>query len=90
MRTGDRSKEMAEMKAREMVLARKNTYTHALSDWTELSAGDPVEVFKNAQLLASGYVEEVSLSGRVLGILQEGTVGSAYFLKSDGVLVRRS
>lgn len=78
------------MKAREMVIARRNTYTQPLLDWTELRVGESVEVFKDAQPVAVGHVEEVSSSGRVLWLLTAGAVHSMHYLKSDGVLVRRT
>lgn len=79
-----------DVKARQIVLAKRSTYTHPLSDWSELLAGEQVEVVKDARVVAAGHVEEVSVSGGVLWILQNGVIGPRQFLKSDGVIVRRA
>ncbi|WP_136612106.1 hypothetical protein [Sinomonas albida] len=78
------------MKARGAVLTRRGAHQAPIADWTELRAGDPIEIIKHAQLVAAGRVEEVSLSGNVLWIEADGGEARRLFLKSDGVLVRRA
>jgi hypothetical protein len=78
------------MKARGAVLTRRGTHQAPLTNWTELRAEDPVEIVKHAQIVAVGRVEEVSLSGNVLWLMEEGSEPRRLFLKSDGVLVRRA
>ncbi|NUP74680.1 MAG: hypothetical protein HOQ07_08550 [Sinomonas sp.] len=78
------------MKARGAVLTRRSAHQAPIADWTELRAEDPIEIIKHAQVVASGRVEEVSLSGNVLWIKAEGDEARRLFLKSDGVLVRRA
>ncbi|MCH6472142.1 hypothetical protein [Sinomonas terrae] len=78
------------MKARGAVLTRRSAHQAPLTDWAELRAEDPVEIVKHAQVVATGRVEEVSLSGNVLWLMAEGAEARRLFLKSDGVLVRRA
>ena len=78
------------MKARGAVLTKRSAQQAPVADWTELRAEDPIEIIKHAQTVASGRVEEVSLSGNVLWIMAEGGEPRRLFLKSDGVLVRRA
>ena len=74
------------MKARKTSwAARRNA---ALTDWRELRHGEPVNIVRNAQIIARGQVEEVSESGRVLWIVDNQSETQA-FLASDGVLVQR-
>ena len=81
------------MKARGTVMSGRLASASTVYDWRSLKAGDRVEILKHAQVLAAGEVEEVSLSGNVLWLVQtEAAVPSeaGLFLKSDGVEVRRS
>jgi len=74
------------MKARETIQERRKHA--ALSDWRELQEGEPVNIVRQARIIAQGRVEEVSGSGGVLWIVDEQSQTQT-FLKSDGVLVRR-
>jgi hypothetical protein len=76
------------VKARGTVLSRRRA-SSTVSDWRSLKAGDRVEIFKHAQILARGEVEEVSVSGKVLWLVAAGPSEAHLFLKSDGVQVRR-
>jgi hypothetical protein len=78
------------MKARQMVLAGKNAYRASVVDWADLETGESVELFRHAQVIACGRVEEVSPSGSVLWLAGDGSAGKRHFVKSDGVLVRRA
>lgn len=78
------------MKARGTVMTRRLASASTVSDWRSLQAGDRVEVIKNAQTLAAGEIEEVSLSGSVFWLLAADPSEAQLFLKSDGVQVRRS
>ncbi len=78
------------MKARQMVLAGKNPSRPSVADWADLEMGESVELFRHAQVIASGRVEEVSPSGLVLWLAGDGSAGKRHFLKSDGVFVRRA
>ena len=77
------------MKARGAVLTRRGTHQAPVENWGVLRAGDTVEIVRHAQVIASGEVEEVSLSGNVLWIVPAGHERQL-FLKSEGVLVRRA
>jgi hypothetical protein len=78
------------MKARGTVLSKRIFHAAVVSDWGALKAGEKVEIVKHAHVIASGDVEEVSLSGNVLWLESEGTgAGERLFMKSDGVQVRR-
>ena len=79
-----------QMKARGAVLSRRNTHPATISDWGTLSPGDRVEIIKQAHVIARGEVEEVSQSGNVLWLVPAGPSEKQFFLKSDGVEVRRS
>lgn len=83
-------KGLGKMKARGAVLTRRSEHQAPLADWTDLRAEDPVEVVKHAQVVATGRVEEVSLSGNVLWLMAEDAEARSLFLKSDRVLVRRA
>ncbi len=74
------------MQARETIQERRKHA--ALSDWRELQEGEPVNIVRQARIIAQGRVEEVSGSGGVLWIVDEQSQTQT-FLKSDGVLVRR-
>ncbi len=78
------------MKARQMVLDRKKAYRASVFDWADLEMGEFVELFRYAQVIACGRVEEVSPSGSVLWLAGDGSAGKRHFLKSDGVFVRRA
>jgi hypothetical protein len=78
------------MKARGAVLSRRNAHSAAVSDWRILRAGERVEIIKQAHIVATGEVEEVSQSGNVLWLVPAGPTEKQLFLKSDGVQVRRS
>lgn len=81
------------MKARGTVMPRRLTAATTVADWRSLKAGDRVEVFKHAQILAAGEIEEVSLSGNVFWLVPADPAipsETGLFLKSDGVQVRRS
>lgn len=78
------------MKARTAVIANRTAHKAALTDWTELQEGDPVEIIKNAQTIEKGLTEEVSLSGNVLWLKAEGVETRRLYAKSDGVLIRRA
>jgi hypothetical protein len=78
------------MKARGAVLSRRNAHSAAVSDWRILRAGERVEIIKQAHVVATGEVEEVSQSGNVLWLVPAGPTEKQLFLKSDGVQVRRS
>ncbi|MEA5454888.1 hypothetical protein SPF06_09155 [Sinomonas sp. JGH33] len=78
------------MKARGAVLTRRSAQQAPLANWAELRAEDQIEIVKHAQVVATGRVEEVSLSGNVLWIEADGDQPRRLFLKSDGVLVRRA
>jgi hypothetical protein len=77
------------MKARGAVLSRRNAHSTAVSDWRTLRAGERVEIIKQAHVVATGEVEEVSQSGNVLWLVPAGPTEKQLFLKSDGVQVRR-
>ena len=77
------------MKARGAVLSRRNANSAAITDWRTLQAGERVEIIKQAHVVATGEVEEVSQSGNVLWLVPAGPTGKQLFLKSDGVQVRR-
>ncbi|MDQ0675570.1 MULTISPECIES: hypothetical protein [Micrococcaceae] len=77
------------MKARGAVLSRRNAHSAAVSDWRILRAGERVEIIKQAHVVATGEVEEVSQSGNVLWLVPAGPTEKQLFLKSDGVQVRR-
>ena len=77
------------MKARGAVLSRRNAHSAAVSDWRSLRAGERVEIIKQAHVVATGEVEEVSQSGNVLWLVPSGSAEKQLFLKSDGVQVRR-
>jgi hypothetical protein len=78
------------MKARQMVLARHNAYRTPVVNWSDLEAGEPVEIFRHAQVVACGRVEEVSASGTVVWLIGDAAVAKRSFLKSDGFFVRRT
>jgi hypothetical protein len=78
-----------QMKARGAVLSRRNAHSAAVSDWRTLRAGERVEIIKQAHVVATGEVEEVSQSGNVLWLVPAGPTEKQLFLKSDGVQVRR-
>jgi hypothetical protein len=78
-----------QMKARGAVLSRRNAHSAAVSDWRTLRAGERVEIIKQAHVVATGEVEEVSQSGNVLWLVPSGPTEKQLFLKSDGVQVRR-
>jgi hypothetical protein len=78
------------MKARGAVLSRRNGHSATISDWGTLRAGDRVEIVKHAHVIAAGEVEEVSKSGNVLWLVPAGPSEKEFFMKSDGVQVRRS
>lgn len=78
------------MKARGGVLSRRNAHPATISDWGTFRAGDRVEIVKHAHVIAVGEVEEVSESGNVLWLVPAGPSEKQFFLKSDGVQVRRS
>jgi len=74
------------MKARDV---SKRPIKHvALSDWRELQGGEFVSILKDAKRVAQGRVEEVSGSGGVLWLVDEGFESRTFF-KSDGIHVRR-
>ena len=77
------------MKARGAVLSRRNAHSATVSDWRILRAGERVEIIKQAHVVATGEVEEVSQSGNVLWLVPAGPTEKQLFLKSDGVQVRR-
>ena len=77
------------MKARGAVLSRRNAHSEAVTDWRNLQAGERVEIIKQAHVVATGEVEEVSQSGNVLWLVPAGPTEKQLFLKSDGVQVRR-
>jgi len=78
------------MKARGTVLSRRLGSAATVSDWSGLRVGERVEIVKHAQVIASGEVEEVSLSGNVLWLVPTGPSETQLFLQSDGVQVRRN
>jgi hypothetical protein len=78
------------MKARELVAARRRAHETLVSDWKSLELGEPVEVFKDAQVVACGRIEEVSSSGMVLWLVGQQALNHRNFLKSDGVLIHRA
>jgi hypothetical protein len=65
-------------------------FAATVSDWRTLKAGEPVEILKHAHVVATGEVEEVSVSGNVLWLVPSGQSEAPLFMKSDGVHVRRS
>ncbi|MET1086388.1 MAG: hypothetical protein ABWY04_04585 [Arthrobacter sp.] len=77
------------MKARGAVLSRRHAHSAVVSDWRALRAGERVEIIKQAHVVATGEVEEVSQSGNVLWLVPAGPTEKQLFLKSDGVQVRR-
>ena len=79
-----------QMKARGAVLSRRNAHSAVISDWRGLQAGERVEIIKQAHVVATGEVEEVSQSGNVLWLVPAGPSEKQLFLKSDGVQVRRA
>ena len=78
------------MKARQLVLARSNEYRSSVANWTELQAGEPIEIYSHAQKVACGLVEEVSPSGTVLWLSGDTRIAARHYLKSDGVFIRRA
>lgn len=78
------------MKARGTVLSRRIAHAGTVSDWGTLKPGERVEILKHAHVVASGEVEEVSLSGQVLWLVPSGPSETQLFMKSDGVRVLRS
>ena len=78
------------MKARGAVLTRRGAHQAPVENWGVLRAGEAVEIIRHAQVIASGEVEEVSLSGNVLWIVPASRQERHLFLKSEGVLVRRA
>jgi hypothetical protein len=78
------------MKSRQVVLARSNEYRSSVANWTDLQAGEPVEIYSHARKVACGLVEEVSPSGTVLWLSGDTRLASKNYLKSDGIFVRRA
>ena len=69
---------------------RRRTRQAHLTNWADLRPEEPVEIVKNAQIVAIGLVEEVSASGTVLWIRGDSGEHHQPFLKSDGIFVRRA
>ena len=78
------------MKARGTVLSRRMAFSAAVSDWRTLKAGERVEILKHAHVVATGEVEEISVSGNVLWLVPAVPSETQLFMKSDGVQVRRT
>jgi uncharacterized Zn ribbon protein len=73
------------MKVRTTVENRRRSI---LRDWRELQTGDDVTIVKDAKVVATGQVEEVSNSGRVLWI-KNTTSQTEVFMMSEGAFVQR-
>ncbi len=78
------------MKARGTVLSRRMAFSATVSDWRTLKAGERVEILKHAHVVATGEVEEISVSGNVLWLVPAVPSETQLFMKSDGVQVRRT
>ncbi|QCO96709.1 hypothetical protein FCN77_01960 [Arthrobacter sp. 24S4-2] len=78
------------MKARGTVLSRRMAFSATVSDWRTLKAGERVEILKHAHVVATGEVEEISVSGNVLWLVPAVPSETQLFMKSDGVHVRRT
>jgi hypothetical protein len=65
-------------------------FSAAVSDWRTLKAGERVAILKHAHVVATGEVEEISVSGNVLWLVPAVPSETQLFMKSDGVHVRRT
>lgn len=68
---------------------RENPQPEALTNWSSLSRGDEVEIYKHGELIAAGRIDMLALDGSILWLHKDTGNDRSLFLHSDGLRVYR-
>jgi hypothetical protein len=66
-----------------------STTPQPIPNWCTLSRTDEVEIHNQGRVITSGRIDMLAMDGSMLWLQQDGGLGRALFLHSDGLRVYR-